>query len=513
MTDSGAPEQKPEVAEPSSNNRPAAPARSGELGATAARGVFWAGGGQAARQVIGVCTAIILARLLSPEEFGLIAMAYVAIEFGNIFADVGIGTAIVQQRDADPVAWSSAFWINLVTGGVLCALIAAAAPAIAAFYSEPRLTWLIVALALSLLVSALQALPRAILHRAMQFDRIAQSEVAGSIVGSGVAIVMATNGFAVWSLVAQPMVTAIVTFLLSWIASGWMPRTSFHWQAVRPYVHFSLPLLGADILQFFTKNTDRVLIGRFLGGVPLGIYGLATQIMLYPMANVSAVVGRVLFPVFSRMQEEHGRLRDAYVKVTSAVAGITFPAMLGLFAVVDDFVAAVFGADWAPMAPILKVLCWVGLTHSITGTLTNIYLSTGNTSILWRLGLIATPLTIVGYIVGLQWGVVGVAVGYAVTSYALLYLKLRMAFRLIDLPMGRFLWELRGPFGTALAMAAGVMLVQAGLDEVAIVAPLARLAISIAAGVGLYVTLNLALNRAQWRDVYILCRSATAQQK
>ncbi len=481
------------------------------LGEIAAKGIFWVGAGRAFRQIIGVGTSIVLARSIAPESFGLIVMALAAIEFGQLFADLGVGTAIVQQRTGDSLAWSSAFWVNLAVGIALCVLISAVAPAIAAFYAEPSLTWVIVALSSSLLVSALQVVPRALLSRSMRFDLIAQSEVGGGVAGSAAAIIMAVNGFGVWSLAAQPLVGAMMTFVLIGLASGWLPDRSFHWPAVRPLAHFSVPLLGTEVLHFLATNTDRVLIGRFLGGASLGFYGLATQIMLYPLANVTAVVGRVLFPIFSRMQDQRSRMRDAYIKTTSAVAAITFPAMLGLYVVASDFVAVVFGERWAPMVPILEILCWVGLTHSITGTLANIYLSTGNTLILWRLGLLAAPLTVIGYIAGLRWGAVGVAAGYAIVTYILLYFKLRLALRLIDLPIGKFFLSLSRPFGTAIAMAAGVMVVHSVMKAGG-TTPLMRLLVSIATGACLYIASNLVVNRGQWLEIFSLCRRAVSQQ-
>ncbi len=231
------------------------------LGVTAARGVFWVGGGQVFRQVVGMVTAVILARLLAPEDFGLIAMAYVFIAFAQLFADFGIGAAIMWSKDTDPKVISSAFWANIVVGVVLAIITAASAPAVAAFYGNQHLLPMTLALSLTLLLSGAVAVPYALLYRDMRFDRAIQAQMVGSLTGSAVAVTLAWNDFGVWSLVWQPICGSSVTFALIFVFTGWRPMRVFSWRHIRHLTSFSFDVLGTDILDYVNQNGDKLIIG------------------------------------------------------------------------------------------------------------------------------------------------------------------------------------------------------------------------------------------------------------
>jgi O-antigen/teichoic acid export membrane protein len=479
------------------------------LGRVAVRGVFWTGLGQLLRQLVQVAGSIVLARLLVPEDFGLLGMALFFVGIGQLFADFGVGSAIVQSRSDDRVVLSSCFWLNVGVAGTLAVVLLAASPLIAAFYKRADLVPLIAALSVNLLLAGLQAVPSALLYRQMRFAAVARAQVLGSVAGVVAAIALALTGSGVWALVAQPLIGSTTALAVCLVALRWRPHFEYSWAKVRPLARFSFLLLGTNLVGYANRNYDSLLIGRFLGAQPLGIYSMAIQLMLYPLQQVSSVIVRVLFPTLVQMGDDPRRMRSAYLTAVSAIAIVTFPMMGGLFAVADDVVAVVFGRDWMEMAPVVKVLAWVGMMQSIATTVGTIYLSTGKPGIAFRVSIIAAPVLLAGIAAGLPWGILGVAWGYAAASVVLFYYTAVNAFGLIELQIRDFHAVLWRTLVATLAMVATVVAAVALLQSLR--API-RLGIAIATGIVAYAAFSIAVNRKQFRQVMDLLKLARQKE-
>lgn len=468
------------------------------LAAQAVRGVAWTGLGQVMRQVVQVVGSIALARLLAPDDFGVLGMAMFFIGIGQLLADFGIGSALVQARTNDRVVFSSCFWLNFAVAGVMAATMALAAPFIADFYHRSDLAPVVTALSFSLLLSGLLAVPTALLYKDMKFADLAKAQVIGSLFGALAAIGLAWRGAGVWALVAQPVVGNLFNLAICMWAARWVPSFEFSWHRVAPLARFSMALLGTNLVGYANRNTDSLLIGRFIGAGPLGIYAMAMQLMLYPLQQVSSVIVRVLFPTLVHIKDDLPRLRNAYLKAIGAIAFVTFPMMGGLFAVADDFVFVVFGPKWSELAPLLKILAWVGMMQSIGTTMGTIYLTVGRPTIALRVSLIVAPIMVLAMAAGLPWGIYGVAVGYAVASFGLFYYTALTAFRLIDLRMKEFHAAMVRPLIAALGMVVVVLVVT---DLLHLIAPMARLSLSIGSGVMVYGLLSMLVNRRQVEEL------------
>ena len=478
------------------------------LGVTAARGVFWTGAGQIARQVIQIVTSVVLARLLVPEDFGLVGMAMVFLAVAQLFVDFGVGAAIVHARTSDRTVLSSCFWANACVAGAFAVLVALISPLAGTWYRDPRIPSVLAALCLSLAFSGLTVVPGSILYRDMSFAKLAKAQVLASIAGAGVAVGAAWLGGGVWSLVAQPVVGGLVTLVLMVTYSRWWPALTFSWQSIRDLIHFSANLLGSNLLTYATRNTDSFLIGRYVGPVGLGYYSLAYQIMLYPLSQVSSVIVRVLFPTLSQLRGQEERFRNAYLKSISAIALVTFPIMMGLFAVAQDFVTVVFGEKWLPMLPVLKILCWVGMLQSIGTTVGTIYLATGRMHVAFKFLLVAAPVLVLAFIVGLSWGIVGVATAYAAASFGLFYVSLTIAFRIACIRLRDFHAAIARPLLASVVMLVVVtvstsILQQWGIWE--------RLGTEIGIGVLAYAGATLLLNKRQLRELLAITRAALSK--
>ena len=474
------------------------------LSSQAARGVIWTGAGQILRQVIQVGSQLVLARLLAPDVFGLLGMALVFVGIGQLLADFGIGSAIVQSRDLGGKVLSTCFWLNLSVGVVLTIVVLAAAPLVGAFYGRTDLTPLVAVLSLNLLLSALQTVPTGLLYRDMRFADIARAQVLGTLGAAAVAISMASTGFGVWALVAQPLFGTSIMLFVMWRATGWLPKLEFCYGEARPLMRFSLALLGTNLVGYGHRNVDGLLIGRFLGAGPLGVYSMAIQIMLFPLQQVSSVIVRVLFPMLAQVQDDVPRLRSAYLKAVATIVFITFPLMGGLFVLADDFVRVVFGPSWAEMAPILKVLSWVGMMQSVGTTMGSIYLAVGRTDIALRVTLVVAPVLIVGLAAGLPWGIQGVAIGYALASFSLFYYTALTAYRLIGLRLVDFHAVIVRP---GLAMLVMLAVLQVAGTFVSAWPPTLRLGAGVALGGVAYLLASLLINRAQIDELLGILRS------
>ena len=420
-------------------------------------GIGWTAVAQFGRQGTQFLISIVLARLLTPEDFGLVGMILVFTGFVALFAELGFGAALVQREELGVRHYDSVFWLNLLMGIILTALFLIIAPYIAAFFREPSLTPLIMVISVNFLITSLSIVQKTILQREMNFRQIAVIEITAVLVGGSVAIIMAFSGLGVWSLIWQIMVTSVVASIALWWRSHWRPHLSFDRSAVSDLWGFSSNLLGFSVVNYWTRNADNLLIGRFLGSVSLGVYTRAYSTMLMPLGQVPNVLGRVMFPALSRVQHDKIRVKRIYLRSIAMIALVTFPLMLGLFVVADDFVLALYGEKWSGVTQVLRVLCIVGMIQSLVSTVGWIYRSQGRTDWMFRWGLFVGSLGIFSFVIGIYLGTVeAVALCYAIVNVILLYWNIAIPGRLIDMRFQEAVRTVSGIFGCTFIMAGAV---------------------------------------------------------
>ncbi len=417
-----------------------------------ASGVKWSAFSKFGRQGTQLVTTIILARLLKPTDFGLVSMAMVVIGFLNIFKDLGTSSAVIQRKNISEDLLSSIYWVNVFFGLLITLAIYIIAPIISEFYNDKNITSLLRALSLTFIISGLSILHQAILERDMAFNKLAKIELIATAIGSVVAISTAIYNAGVWSLVYQSLSLSITTTGLLWIYTHWRPRIKFYLSEIVAVSSYSMNLVGFQIFNYFSRNADYFLIGKYLGAQELGYYTLAYRIMLYPLASVSEVICRVMFPVYSQIQDDENRFRSAYLKVTGAIAMVTFPMMLGLWILAEQFVVSFFGTQWIPVILLLLILAPIGMIQSVATTVGLIYQAKGRTDVMFKWGFITGTITIAAIILGLNWGILGVAIGYAIISLILVYPNFAIPFKLINLPFVNLLQVLWRPFLSSIIM-------------------------------------------------------------
>jgi len=462
-------------------------------------GLKWTAASHVVARLLSLITSVVLARLLAPSDFGLVAMAMVILGFVDLFSSLGTAAAVIRQKTLPQDLLSSLFWTNVLFGLFATGMLILLAPLAAAFYREARLTSVMQWLALTLGLAGFRSVPQALMQRDFAFERLAKLEIGSSCIGLLVGVGAALFGFGVWSLVVQSLVMNIFLTCMIWLANPWRPQFVWKWTSLKGVASFSLNLTAYNVFNYFARNADNFLIGRYLGVQSLGYYDLAYRCLLYPLAAIASTVGRVILPAYSRIQDDNAQFRAAFLKIASIIAVIAFPAMVGLAAVCEPFVLTVFGVKWAPIVPVLMILAPVGAAQSVISTIGNIYQAKGRTDLMFKWGAFAGSLSVIAFIIGLKWGIVGVAAAYAVCFSMLIYPGLAIPLRLIEMRVstfGRAIWRTLAATLTMLGVVVGVKaLLPPRLGHVS------ELALLVLASALSYTLAALLINRKQLLDL------------
>jgi len=419
---------------------------------SAVSGLKWSTSARIGKQILQFVTLIILARLLNPEDFGLMASAMVVIGLANVFRDLGISAALIQRQEVTDDLYSSVFWISVLLGIIFMALLIILAPIIANFFNVSTLIPMLKVLSLSFLFSGFSIVQQAMMEKTFKFKNIAIFELSSTFLGALTGISLALLNYGVWSLVFQNLIFSFTLSLLIWLNFSQKPRFYFSFIEIKSIAKFSGNLAGFNILNYFVRNADYILIQKFLGEQQLGYYTLAYRLMLYPLQNVSAVITRVMFPVLSKIQNDNDRFRDIYLKLVNFISLLSFPLMLGLVAVSDNFVVVVFGAKWEPVTTLILILAPLGLLQSIYTPAGMIYQAKGRTDWWFRWGLLTGALFVTAFWIGLEWGIIGVALAYLIVNIITFYPGLAIPFKLIELKVFDFIFSFNKNIIISLAM-------------------------------------------------------------
>lgn len=419
---------------------------------SAVSGVKWALVSQVSGIGLQLITTTIFARLLLPSDYGLMGMAMVWIGFVNIFKDLGTSAAIIQHKDITDTVLSSIFWINLFFGLLVMIILFLFSSPIAYFYHEPRVVGILRFLSLTFFIVGFSIMQHAILQRNMAFNKIAKIELASAILSTLIGITLAFQGKGVWSLVFKAFSEVALTTIFLWSFGGWRPKMVFVWSEVKSVFNFSLNLTGFNIFNYFSRNVDNLLIGKYLGAQDLGYYIMVYRLMFAPLQNVNNVLGKVFFPVYSKMQDDNARLKRFHLKVIGTIAFITFPMMLGLFSLSKIFVLTVLGEKWRPIILMVSIYSIVGLLQTITATGGSIYQSKGRVDWLLRWGVCSGLFIVSSFVIGLHWGIMGVIIAYTIANIILAYPNLAIPFKLINLSFSELLTVLLRPLLCSLFM-------------------------------------------------------------
>ena len=432
----------------------------GGLQRRAARGLTWTMVQTWGGQALSLVVFIILARLLTPDDFGLVALAAVFVALAQLVVDQGLGDALIQRRVITERQIDTAFWIAVATGLLLTAALFLLAGPIAAALNEPDLVPILRVLSVTFLLSAFTSIPIALLTRALAFRPLAIRTVASIIGGGVVGVAMALAGSGAWALVGQQLAAAAISVVALWSVTPWRPRLRFSREDFAELFAFGVRVLGSDILGFIGRNADNFLIGAFLGIVPLGIYAVGYRILDVSHRLLINVARKVTFPALSRLQHDETRLVRAYLRVTRLAAVLIIPAYVGLALVAPELTVVVFGERWMESGPVAAVLFLSGPVLGLQAFSGSLLYAAGRPDVVFRFRLISTVVNVAGFVVALPFGIVAVAAAFTARAYALLPLLLAWTRRHAGAGLTAHWEAVRGTTLATLVMSAAVLAVK-----------------------------------------------------
>jgi len=383
------------------------------LGGRTARGGAVAITSQALKFVFTIGATSIMARLLTPADYGLIGMVAFITNFVSMYKDLGLSTATIQRDEISSEQISTLFWVNILLSLGITVFTAAIAPFVAWFYGEPKLTAITMVTALGFMIGGLAVQHEALLRRQMRYFSLASIGLAAIATGYAVGIFMAWRGFSYWALVGSQLASAATTTLLTVIFCRWMPGLPRRNTGVRSMIRFGGNLTGFTTINYFSRNLDNLLIGRVWGAQQLGLYSRAYQLMGLPIDQINEPISSVAVPSLSRLTDAPESYRRAYLRMLEKIALLTMPCVVLMIATSDWIISIVLGPQWTGTTRIFVLLGITGLFQPIANTTGWLLISQGRTNHLLKWGFISGPLIMGSIVIGLPWGAVGVAASYA----------------------------------------------------------------------------------------------------
>ena len=472
-------------------------------------GTRWTSFGEVVSQILRVVTYVLLARLLAPRDFGLLAMALVITNFIDVIRDLGTRSAIIQKRDVSRELASSIFILNIGIAVVVTAVLVAIAPLVGELFETPDVIPVLRVMCIAIGIGALGLVQQGLLYRAMQFSAIAVALISGAVSQAIVALTMGALGFGVWALVAGIISGAFVTTLLLWIASGWRPFVHFAWSDIRGVASFSLNVTGVRVLNFFVNDVDKFVVGRALGAAALGIYSMGWRIVSQILTVTGRVLQQVLFPTLSAIQDDNEKVRRDFLRTMSVVALVFFPIMVGIATVADVFVRVVLGADWIPAIPLMTILALLGPIQISVWGASILFQAKGRADWMLRWRIVSGLAIVAAYFVGVRWGLNGVVLAFAAVVVALAYPSLAIPFRLIRLRFREFAMQMAPYILACAAMGSVVLMLQRALDWFGWGDPGVLLS-SIVLGAAVYGVFIWWYRPASWSDLMTLIRPGSS---
>lgn len=388
----------------------------GEYGPPQAGAAAWSLGGRLIAQAVQIGGFIVLARLLGPHDFGIVAIATIFVSFSQIFTDLGVGPAVVARTELTEEYLSTAFWLNAVSGLVVALAVAPIGLLLAAWFDLSALRWVMPVLSLGFVFSV-SAVSVALLEREFRFRAIAAIDIAGVLVAQAVTVILAETGYGIAGLALTSVVAAVVTSALALLLAGWRPRaraTRSDFRALRMY---AVPLIGFNAVNYWARNIDNLLIGRVFGANPLAFYSRSYQLMLVPIQQVNYALDRFLQVAFARDVRDRELLERRHRRAETMVAYFGFTACALIAPSASDIVREVFGGPWHPMARLLAIFALSIGPQVVTGVNGALMRATGDTRLLFRLGLINAGLFVVGMAIATIWSVEAVAWAFVAVAY------------------------------------------------------------------------------------------------
>ena len=476
-----------------------------ELVKNTVKGTLWNYTSFAASKGITFISTMILARILVPEDFGLLSLGLIAINYLDVLNEMGVGPALIYQQGDLNKKSNVAFSMSLTVNAVLTLIALILAPLVAWFFKEPRVTPIMQALSITFVLSSVGSIHATRLKKELDFRKIFIPEIGKTIAKGLVSILMAVLGYGVWSLVFGQLAGILVANALYWIIAPWRPKFDLDRTIVKSLFQYGSQIILVDLLGMIHHNIDYLIIGRLMNSTQLGYYTMAYRIPELIIINICHVVSKALFPAYAKLQNDLPALQKGFLVTLRFVAIITVPLGIGLFFLSSEFITLFFTEKWADSIPVMQLLCLYAVVYSLSFNAGDIYKAIGRPGILNTLGVIKLIVTIPVLIYAAGISIYAVAMGQLVTNILLTLLKLVIVSKLIKIEPLKIMQSLLPAFIGSLVMTAGLWILSIQLHSAA---DLLRLIVISLAGVALYSATLWLTNRETVHAMVNMTKSA-----
>ena len=450
---------------------------------------------QAATFLLKLGSITVLARLLAPEDFGLVAMVVTVTGFVEMFRDAGLSTATIQRAEITHAQVSTLFWINVALGVTFMLTTAALAPPVAWFYREPRLIAIMLALSPTLVIGGLAIQHQALLYRQMRFGTLASIQLLSQAAGLGAAIVAAVFGLRYWALVVMLAGSSAVATLLTWLCCDWRPGLPRRGSGVRPLLSFGLNLAGFNLANHFFRKGDNIIVGWFWGPGLLGLYDRAYTMVMLPLSQANFPLWGVAVPALSATQSDPARYVRGYLQVVRFVTLLGMPLAVLIGVMADEIVLVVFGPAWLPSASILRILSIGGAAQVLLNTAGILFVTSGRTDRQLRQGLVCSACMLAGFLIGVPFGGEGVAAAFSLVMWISGYPLMAYAARATPVRPGQ-IFRAALP-ATCLSLITGAVLLGLQASLFRPLSPWLALGLAVAATAAVWILFNLRRTREE----------------
>jgi len=476
-----------------------------------ASGVVWRGAGQVSAQVVHLIAFAVVARLVSPAEFGIVGMAAILTGLVARLGDLGLGSAVIQRKTLSESQMSSVFWAVVMLGIVSWLAATIASPLFARFMEEPQLVAIISVSAIAFVISSLGTTHRFLLLRDMHFRQLTVVEVLASVLYALCTIGLALAGAGVWSLVVGGLVQVAAAVVAIWFVSKWRPRASLDFSGIRGLMAFGAKAWAGGLLGYAQESGDYFVIGRALGPSPLGFYTMAFNLANVPRTRLGSVVSMVSFAGFSRIQDDPDRVRRGFLRIVRYISLVSFPLLIGMLILASEFIVVVYGSNWLQSIAPLRLLSIAAIPASLTAAMPAVLLAKNRAGLHLKLSIASTVGFFSIVLIGVNWGISGVAAALLVHAVVFFTITMHFVRGVVEVRIAEFAFALKPAALGAAVMGVAVAGARVGL-QTADASRLLILILCVLIGAAVYLGVLYSMRIPELREVKTLLRSESGKR-